>query len=335
MQEKGLVNFFDRLRVFHYASRLKKQFHEPGNTWRLLSNVKKGQLKRRNTRMSRSRIVRQLLLISCLLMIAFSVSAQTQPAGSEYEPVLYQAGKDVVWVPTPQALADKMLDLAKVTSQDYVIDLGSGDGRLVITAAKRGARSLGIEYNPDLVALSRRNAAKEGVSDKSQFIQADLFESDFSQATVITMFLLPDINLKLRPKILNLKPGTRIVSNSFNMAEWKADQTVGVKPQEGCDNNFCDAYFWIVPAKVEGAWKFPQGELTLSQQFQMISGKYQSGGNATQITDGKLNGDQISFTVGDEQYTGRVSGNTMQGTFKSGENTANWSATRTADIALH
>jgi hypothetical protein len=214
------------------------------------------------------------------------------------------------------------------------IDLGSGDGRIVITAAKRGARALGIEYNPDMVALSKRNAAKEGVNDKVQFIRGDLFESDFSEATVITMFLLTEINLKLRPKILDLKPGTRIVSNSFDMAEWKADQTVAVKPEEGCDNNFCEAYLWIVPAKVEGTWKLPQGELMLRQQFQMISGKLQSGANATPITNGKLNGDQISFTVGDEQYTGRVSGNTMQGTFKTGGKTTNWSATRTADTAL-
>jgi SAM-dependent methyltransferase len=221
-----------------------------------------------------------------------------------------------------------MLDLAKVTSQDYVIDLGSGDGRIVITAAKRGARSLGIEYNPDLVALSKRNAAKEGVSAKAQFIQADLFESDFSQATVITMFLLPEINLKLRPKILDLKPGTRVVSNSFSMDEWKADQTVAVSAEEGCDNNYCEAYFWIVPAKVEGTWKLPQGELWFSQSFQMISGTLKSGSNIVAITNGRLNGDLISFTAGGAQYTGRVSGNTMQGTCKSGGSTVKWNASR-------
>src|SRR5918999_4938909 len=150
-------------------------------------------------------------------------SALAQPA-TDFQPMVGQEGKDVIWVPTSQALVDRMLDMGKVTADDYVIDLGSGDGRTVITAAKRGAKALGIEYNPQMVELSKRNADKEGVSDKATFAKADLFESDFSQATVITMFLLPDINLKLRPKILDLKPGTRIVSNSFTMGEWEADE---------------------------------------------------------------------------------------------------------------
>ena len=136
-----------------------------------------------------------------------------------------QAGKDVVWVPTPQALVDKMLDMAKVTPKDFVMDLGSGDGRTVITAAKRGARAMGIEYNPDMVALSEKNAAEAGVTDKATFVKADLFETDFSKATVVTMFLLPSINLKLRPKILDMKPGTRVVSNTFDMEDWEADET--------------------------------------------------------------------------------------------------------------
>jgi precorrin-6B methylase 2 len=206
-----------------------------------------------------------------------------------------------------------------------VIDLGSGDGRTVITAAKRGARALGIEYNPDMVELSKRNAAKEGVSDKARFVKADLFESDFSGATVITMFLLPEINLKLRPRILGLKPGTRIVSNSFTMEEWKPDETATVK--DGCTNG-CTALFWIVPAKVEGTWQLPQGELTLEQEFQMISGTLKSGANATAITNGRLSGDQISFSAGGVQYTGRVSGNAMEGIIKSGGSNSNWNATR-------
>jgi SAM-dependent methyltransferase len=152
------------------------------------------------------RFVRQSVLVLCLSMIAAVVFAQGQSASSEFVPMEGQAGKDVIWLPTSQSLVDKMLDLAKVTPQDFVIDLGSGDGRTVITAAKRGARALGIEYNPDMVELSKRNAAKEGVADTTQFIKADLFESDFSKATVITMFLLTDINLKLRPQILNLNP---------------------------------------------------------------------------------------------------------------------------------
>src|SRR5687768_6928975 len=149
----------------------------------------------------------------------------TQAPAKPFEPQGGQAGKDVVWVPTPQALVDKMLDMAKVTPQDYVIDLGSGDGRTVITAAKRGARAHGIEYNPDMVELAKKNAAEAKVTDKATFAKADLFESDFSKANVITMFLLPTINMKLRPTILNLKPGTRIVSNSFSMEDWEADET--------------------------------------------------------------------------------------------------------------
>ncbi|HTN73488.1 MAG TPA: class I SAM-dependent methyltransferase [Methylomirabilota bacterium] len=270
--------------------------------------------------MNASNVVRQWVLALCLCVITGIGFAQAQPA-KEYEPHVGQAGKDVVWVPTPQILVDKMLDMAKVTPKDYVIDLGSGDGRTVITAAKRGARALGIEYNPEMVELAKRNAAKEGVSDKAQFVKADLFESDFSQATVITMFLLPSINLKLRPKILDLKPGTRIVSNTFDMDDWKPDETAEVGA--GC-NSYCKALLWIVPAKVRGTWKLPQGELRLTQNFQVVTGTLSSGNNSVPITDGKLTGDQIHFSAGGEQYTGRVSGNSMEGTGTNGK----WSATR-------
>ena len=274
--------------------------------------------------MNRSRFVHRWFLVFCLSLIIAGGLAQAQPAKEkEYEPQVGQEGKDVVWVPTPQVLVDKMLDMAKVTPKDYVIDLGSGDGRTVITAAKRGSRALGIEYNPDMVELSKRNAANEGVGDKAQFMKADLFESDFSKAQVITMFLLPSINLKLRPKILDLKPGTRIVSNSFDMGEWTPDQTEKV---DGC-TNWCTAYLWIVPAKVDGRWKLPQGELTLKQNFQMVSGTLKSSNNSAQITNGKLNGDQISFTAGGAQYTGHVNGNAIDGAVKGGSN-GKWTATR-------
>jgi hypothetical protein len=173
-----------------------------------------------------------------------------------------------------------------------------------------------------MVELSKRNAAKEGVSDKASFVKADLFESDFSKATVITMFLLPDINLKLRPKILGLKPGTRIVSNSFTMGEWAPDETTTAK--EGC-TSYCTAYLWIVPAKVDGTWKLPQGELTLKQTFQMLTGTLKNGANSAQITNGKLHGDQITFTAAGGQYSGRVNGNTMEGSISSG---GSWKATR-------
>jgi SAM-dependent methyltransferase len=271
--------------------------------------------------MNESRFSRQSWLALCLTLLLGYGLAQAQPA-KEYEPSVGQEGKDVVWVPTPQALVDKMLELAKVTPKDYVIDLGSGDGRTVITAAKRGSKALGIEYNPDMVELSKRNAAKEGVSDKANFVKADLFESDFSQAQVITMFLLPSINMKLRPKILDLKPGTRIVSNSFDMEDWKADET---GTAAGCDH-WCTAHLWIVPAKVGGTWKLSQGELNLKQTFQMITGTLRNG-NVTTPISGKLNGDQISFTAGGAQYTGRVNGNAIEGTVKGGSN-GSWSATR-------
>jgi hypothetical protein len=277
-----------------------------------------------------SRFVRQSLLTLLLCTSVAGVFAQAQPAKQGYEPNVGQEGKDVVWVPTSQTLVDKMLDMAKTTAKDYVIDLGSGDGRTVITAAKRGARAVGIEYNPDMVELSKRNAAKEGVTEKATFMKADLFESDFSKATVITMFLLPDINLKLRPKILDLKPGTRIVSNSFTMGDWKADETATVS--EGC-NSYCTAYLWIVPAKVAGTWQLPEGELTLKQSFQMISGTLKSGSSTAQITGGKLNGDRISFSAGGAQYSGRVNGETIEGAVKSSGNSGAWSARRTAKHA--
>jgi len=272
--------------------------------------------------MKRIRFVGMSLLVFYVSMIAVAGLVHA----AEYEPHVGQEGKDVVWVPTCQALVDKMLDMAKVTPKDYVIDLGSGDGRTVITAAKRGTRALGIEYNPDMIALSKRNAVREGVTDKAQFKEADLFESDFSEATVITMFLLPTINLKLRPKILDLKPGTRIVSNSFTMDDWKADEIATVYSQEENCGNYNTAYFWIVPAKVEGTWTLPQGRLTLKQEFQMISGTLESGATVTPVT-GKLSGDQIAFSAGNVSYTGRVNGNTMQGTVRSGGVTTPWSAT--------
>jgi methyltransferase family protein len=261
----------------------------------------------------------RLIFVGLFLLLSVQL-AQAQPA-KDYQPSVGQEGKDVIWVPTPQALVDKMLDLAKVTPKDYVIDLGSGDGRTVITAAKRGAKALGIEYNPDMVELSKRTAAKEGVSDHASFIKADIFESDFSQAQVISMFLLSSINLKLRPKILDLKPGTRIVSNTFDMADWKPDETATIP---GC-NSWCTAHLWIVPAKAEGTWKLPQGELVLKQTFQMISGTLNSGNGVTPI-NGKLNGEQISFSAGNMSYTGRISGDSMGGSAGG----AKWSAVRSA-----
>lgn len=224
-----------------------------------------------------------------------------QATQKPFEPQVGQAGKDVVWVPTPQTLVDKMLDMAKVTPQDMVVDLGSGDGRTVITAAKRGAKAMGVEYNPDMVALSERKAKEAGVTDKATFVKADLFETDFSKANVVTMFLLPSINLKLRPKILDMKPGTRIVANSFNMEDWEADETQTVG---GDCTSWCTALLWIVPAKVEGTWATSKGDLKLAQQFQKVSGTL----GTQAISEGKLRGDELTFKAGGTTYTGKVEG---------------------------
>src|SRR5688572_8036882 len=253
---------------------------------------------------------RPLLLALCVSVFAACAGAQPQPKSQSYEPRVGQQGKDVVWVPTPQELVDKMLDMAKVTPKDYLIDLGSGDGRTVITAAKRGLRAHGIEYNPEMVTLSKKNAAAAGVTDKATFAEADLFATDFSKAQVITMFLLPSINMKLRPTILNMRPGTRIVSNTFTMEDWEPDQSETVTD---C-SSWCTAHLWIVPAKAAGTWQMPQGTLTLDQQFQMLTGTLGS----TAISGGRLRGDAITFTVGNTVYNGRVEGNTIRGTMSGG-----------------
>jgi precorrin-6B methylase 2 len=248
---------------------------------------------------------RAVLFLVALTFTASVTFAQTATGQKPFEPQVGQAGKDVVWVPTPQAVVDKMLDMAQVTKSDVVYDLGSGDGRTVITAAKRGARAYGIEYNPDMVTLSQNNAKAAGVADRATFEKADLFETDLSKANVITMFLLPSINLKLRPKILDLRPGTRIVSNTFTMEDWQADETATVT--DGCSSSWCTALFWVVPAKVAGTWSTPNGALTLTQNFQMLSGTL---GN--QAIQGRLRGNEITFTAGTTKYSGTVDGNTMK-----------------------
>lgn len=270
--------------------------------------------------------LRRLAAALAISFIGAGSFAQDQSA-AQYKPQVGQEGKDVIWVPTPQELVDRMLNLAGVTPDDYVIDLGSGDGRTVITAAKWGARALGIEYNPDMVALSRRNAEKEGVGPRAQFRQGDLFKTDFSQATVLTMFLLPDINIKLRPMILDMKPGTRVVSNSFTMEDWQADDTAAVPKEQGC-TTYCTAYLWIVPAKVGGAWRTADGELMLKQEFQMVSGTLNSGGKLARITGGRLRGGEIRFKIGDDAYTGRVDGEEIEGTVESRGRTKKWQARR-------
>jgi SAM-dependent methyltransferase len=248
-------------------------------------------------------------------------AAQTK---SGFQPTVGQAGKDVVWVPTPQELVETMLDMARAGPGDYVIDLGSGDGRTVITAAKRGIRARGIEYNPDMVTLSRANAEKEGVSDLATFVQGDIFQTDFTDASVITLFLLSGLNQKLRPIILDMKPGTRVVSNTFDMGDWNADESATAT---GSCSSYCRAYFWIVPAKVQGSWQMAGGEFSLEQKYQMINGTLHLG-NVNAPVNGKLMGDRISINAGRTLYTGTVNGDTIEGLALTGDTLSAWRATR-------
>jgi hypothetical protein len=252
-------------------------------------------------------------------------AATAQPA-TDYQPKVGQQGKDVVWVPSPDALVNRMLDLAQVTPADYVIDLGSGDGRTVIAAAKRGAKALGIEYEQGLVELATRNATEAGVNDRASFMKADLFETDFSQATVLTMFLLPEINLRLRPKILDLRPGTRVVSNTFTMGDWVPDESAEA-PAADC-KTYCKALFWIVPAKVDGRWQLKNGEVALEQKYQTFSGTVKLRKKVHPITDGRLKGQEITFTAGGKTFSGRVNGSVMEVVSGSGQSKRAWRATK-------
>jgi precorrin-6B methylase 2 len=263
--------------------------------------------------------IRLSIALSLVLtvLVAVNVAAQT----TTYEPTPGQAGKDVVWVPTPQELVDKMLDMAKVTPQDIVIDLGSGDGRNVIAAAKRGARAYGFEFNPEMVALSRRKAQEAGVADRATFIEGDMYEADISKATVLALFLLPSNLDKLAPKFLALRPGTRMVNNTFQVTGWEADASETV---EGSCTSWCTSHLNIVPARAAGTWRLGTNDLTLTQEFQMVSGTL----GTTPIAGGRLAGEQISFKAGDTQYSGKVSGDRMEGTATTGGKTQSWTATK-------
>jgi len=290
--------------------------------------------------MNRSHLSRTLAALIAAALFALPAAAQNagkENAAKEYTPQVGQEGKDVIWVPTPQALVERMLDMAKLTPRDIHYDLGSGDGRTVITAAKRGVQAVGVEYNPDMVKLSERAAAKEGVSDKAKFIHGDIFQTDFSSATVLTLYLLPSLNVKLRPTILRMTPGTRVVSHAFSMDDWQPDQTDNVEGRT--------AYMWIVPAPVEGTWRWSSGsgqkehELVLRQQYQNVEGLVKlDNGRMGKLRDVKLRGDEITFSVIEvtgssstvrRDYSGRVSGNTMQGTSRTeGGTEVKWTATR-------
>lgn len=240
--------------------------------------------------------------MAALAWLASSV-ALAQQTDQPAEPRLNQPGKDVQWVPTPPALVEKMLDLARLTPADRLVDLGSGDGVLVIAAAKRGVRARGIEYDRGLVEYSKKKAAEAGVTGLTRFTRGDIFKIDFSDATVITTFLLPSMNRELRPRFLRMTPGTRIVANTFAIGDWEPDETAAIEPCE----RWCKALVWVVPAPVAGRWSTPQGVLTLVQKFQFVSGTLGS----EPITDGRLHGDHIRFTAGSTTVSGRVDGTRM------------------------
>lgn len=279
-----------------------------------------------------------LLFVVTITLGAAQAQAQTPPPApaqqppaapatpAPFEPSVGQPGKDVVWVPTSPELVEKMLDMAQVTKDDFVMDLGSGDGRNIIAAAKRGARGIGVEFNPDMVALSRRTAEQAGVADRATFVEADMFEADISKASVLALFLLTDNLRKLMPKFLDMKPGSRIVINTFTIPDWEPDAK---ETLTGDCMSWCTSLLWIVPAKVEGTWKLSSGELALQQKFQMVSGTLTIDGKPHTIENGRLRGDELSFTANGVGYTGHVAGEVIEGQTSSGA----WRASRTAKPA--
>jgi SAM-dependent methyltransferase len=253
-------------------------------------------------------------------VVGLSASASAQEAQKPFVPTSGQAGKDVVWVPSPPAMVSKMLEMAKVTPDDFVMDLGSGDGRNIIAAAKLGARDVGVEYNPDMVALSRKLAAEAGVSDKAQFIEGDMYAADISKATVLALFLLP-VNLnRLEEKFLAMAPGTRIAANTFGVDGWEPDDRVTLEQDSDC-SSWCEVLLWVVPAKVAGTWKTDAGTLTLTQDHQFIKGTITVGGEAHALVSGRLDGKNFYFIAGGLTYRGTIEGNQMAGkiTTPSGE----------------
>jgi SAM-dependent methyltransferase len=267
---------------------------------------------------------RNALILSLVVLAALFLGGPSTRTAQEYHPTIGQEGKDVIWVPTPEGLVEKMLDMAEVTSADYLVDLGSGDGRTVIAAARRGARALGIEFNPDMVELSRNNARKADLSGKANFIQGDIFEADFSRATVVTMYLLSDLNRRLKPILLGMKPGTRIVSHAFRMDDWEPDQSTMDSERV--------AFLWIVPAQVDGKWFFPMptghAQLSLIQSYQKISGSLLADGKEVPLRQTSLRGDRIGFSVDGQRYSGRIAGDKIEGHFTDGKSRFTWKARR-------
>jgi len=254
------------------------------------------------------------VLLASWLNLAF---ASTTTNSADYKPKVGQEGKDVIWVPTPEGLIDKMLEAAKVSDKDTLFDLGAGDGIIAITAARKyGAKSVGIEYNPDMAQFARRKVAEAGLTDKVKIITGDIFQEDFSSATVVTLYLMPHLNMKLRPILLKMKPGTRVVSNTFTMGDWEPDETVFDQHWKG--------FFWVVPAQIEGAWVMTGMEggplrLNLSQSFQNIGGTLTRGGQTLALVGAKLRGDEVKFQfiTPDRKvhaFSGRLEGRRLTGT---------------------
>ena len=269
--------------------------------------------------------MRTILPILAVVLISLGLGqpqAQAPPA-KPWEPSVGMAGKDVVWVPTSPQMVEKMLDVANVTAADVVMDLGSGDGRMVIGAARRGARAIGVEYTPEMVEHARKNAREAGVDGKASFVQGDMYEADISKATVMALFLLPDNLDRLKDKFMALKPGSRIVLNTYAITGWEPDEEYRV---EGDCKSWCQVLLHYVPAPVAGTWRLGGGELRLTQEFQMVSGEHVAGATTTKV-QGRLKGAAITMKIADVDYTGTVSGDRIQG--MSGPNRQRWQATRT------
>lgn len=261
-------------------------------------------------------------LAAIAIFVSLTSGCATQHEGTEqYQPLMAQSGKDVMWMPTANKIVTEMLDIAQVNSTDLVYDLGAGDGKIPIEAAKRfNARAVGIEFNPNMAALARRLALEAGVSDRVTIVTGDIFEEDFSNATVVTLYLLTQLNIKLKPKLLAMKPGTRVVSNTFGMGSWQPDEVI-------FSGGEAVGYFWIVPAKIEGQWNvtglpgMPDTKIKFVQRSQKVDGDFLSGDAITQRFDGKLRGSQLTFEYRNannqlQTFVGEVSKDSIHGSIR-------------------
>jgi SAM-dependent methyltransferase len=282
--------------------------------------------------MSRFHAIATAVLAASFQIAPAGSAAGTSPPAAQVpdEPTPGQPGKDVLWLPTPEALVERMLTMAQVGPGDVVYDLGSGDGRLVLAAARRGAHAVGVEFNPELVAFSEGRARAQGVAEKARFVQGDIFATDFSEATVVTLYLLQALNLRLRPTLLRMHPGTRVVSHAFTMGDWEPDEVSRAEQRA--------AYLWIVPAAVEGAWRVELSggapfDPAIVQRYQKVEGTIALGPVDAGVHEASLRGDAIRFGFVDQagvrhELTGTVSGDRMTGHFQAGGRTGDWTATR-------